>query len=80
VLVGALTSPPGEEGEVDGVLRPGSCAEVDVDSFAREVRCTLAPGELVVDALVPTDQDCPLSTQSHLDRLGLGRACLVPRP
>ena len=80
VLVGALTSPPGEEGEVDGVLRPGSCAEVDVDSFAREVRCTLAPGELVVDALVPTDQDCPLSTRSHLDRLGLGRACLVPRP
>ncbi|MFZ8876254.1 MAG: J domain-containing protein [Ilumatobacteraceae bacterium] len=80
VLVGALTSPPGEEGVVDGVLRPGSCAEIDVESFAREVPCTLEPGELVVDALVPTDQDCPLSTRSHLDRLGLGRACLVPRP
>ncbi len=80
VLLGALTSPPSDDAVVDGVLRAGSCAEVDAASFAREVPCTLAPGELVVEALVPTDQDCPLSTLSHLDRLGLGRACLVPRP
>ncbi|MGA0356085.1 MAG: J domain-containing protein [Ilumatobacteraceae bacterium] len=80
VLVGALTSSPEAEGEVDGILRTGSCAEVDRDSFAREVPCTLEPGELVVEALIPTDQDCPLTTLSHLDRLGLGRACLSPRP
>ena len=80
VMVGALTSPPEAEGEIDGILRAGSCAVVDADSFAREVPCTLQAGELIVEALIPTDQDCPLTTRGHLDRLGLGRACLTPRP
>ena len=70
----AFTDPPSEE-PPDGILRAGSCVEIELNNDVREVACTGAD-DLVVKFVIPTDGRCPLGTLAHRDRLGLGTACL----
>lgn len=75
VLAASVLSSPGEPRPPDGVLRPGSCAAIEPNGDAVEVRCTVE-ADLVVERLVPTGERCPTGTVGHRDRLGLGTACL----
>ena len=75
VLVSAaLTDSPSEE-PPDGILRVGSCVEIEPNLDAREVDCSTSP-ELVVRLLLPTGSTCPAPYMTHRDRLGLGTACV----
>jgi molecular chaperone DnaJ len=79
VIVGAVFTDPPAEPAPDGILRSGSCVELEVNGDAREVACT-GDGDLVVRQLVPLDARCPVGTAAHRDRLGLGTACVVEPP
>ena len=62
----------------DGIIRSGSCVEIEPNSDAREVACDSESGVLrVVEVLVPLDATCPSGTVGHRDRLGLGIACVA---
>jgi molecular chaperone DnaJ len=76
VLVGAALRDPPKERPPDGLLRPGSCVEVDPSGEASEVNCR-GEGDLVVAAVVAFDAACPPGTEPHRDRQGLGLACVV---
>ena len=76
VLLGAVFTDPGEEPGPDGLLRTGSCVEIEPNGDAREVRCS-GTGDIVVRVLVPIDAECPGGTEPHRDRQGLGTACVV---
>jgi molecular chaperone DnaJ len=76
VIVSAALAGPEDPLLPDGVLRSGSCVEIDAVGFAREVTCLGDGSDRVVEVLVPTDSVCPVGTVGHLDRLGLGRACV----
>jgi molecular chaperone DnaJ len=75
VLSSALAGPE-DPAVPDGVLRSGSCVEIDQLGFAREISCLGDGTDRTVRVLVPTDAVCPAGTVGHLDRLGLGRACI----
>lgn len=75
VLVAAAFNDPPSQEPPDGILRPGSCVEIEVNGDAREVTCT-GDGDVVVEVLVPTSARCPTGTLGHRDRLGLGIACI----
>jgi len=75
VLVAAVFNDPPSEEPPDGILRPGSCVEIEANGDAREVACT-GDGDVVVEVLVPTSARCPTGTLGHRDRLGLGIACI----
>lgn len=70
----AFTDPPSEE-PPDGILRVGSCVEVEGNLDVREVACT-GDGDVVVDLVLPTDARCPAGLGSYRDRLGLGTVCI----
>jgi molecular chaperone DnaJ len=76
VLLGAIFTDPPAERPPDGLLRSGSCVAIEVNGDAREVRCEGA-GDLAVRQLVPLDARCPVGTEPHRDRQGLGTACIV---
>jgi molecular chaperone DnaJ len=78
VVLSAALAGPEDPALPDGVLRSGSCVEIDQLGFAREVSCSGDGADRVVRVLVPTDSVCPAGTAGHLDRLGLGRACVEP--
>lgn len=74
LVASAFTDPPSEE-PPDGILRAGSCVEIEPNNDVREVACT-GDDDLVVKYLIPIDGRCPVGTLAHRDRLGLGTACL----
>lgn len=76
VILSAALAGPLTDVEPDGVIRSGSCVEIDSAGFAREVACSGANADQVVRDLVPTDAVCGDGTVGYLDRLGLGRVCL----
>lgn len=70
----AFTDSPSDE-PPDGILRIGSCVEVEQNYDVREVDCSISPG-LVVRQMLPTGATCPQPLATHRDRLGLGTACI----
>ncbi len=76
VLIGAaFVDPPADE-VPDGILRSGSCVQIEPNGDAREIRCT-GVDDVVVELLIPIDARCPADTEPHRDRLGLGTACIA---
>jgi hypothetical protein len=78
VLVSATRDSSSGDEPPDGIIRPGSCVEIETNGDAREVACDAEAGAgLVVEVLVPLDAPCPSGTVGHRDRLGLGIACIA---
>lgn len=77
VLVSSALAGPDSDAEPDGVLRAGSCVDINNVGFAVEVNCIGDGNDLVVSRLVPTDAVCGDGSLGYLDRLGLGRVCLT---
>jgi molecular chaperone DnaJ len=75
VLVLSLFSSPQPPGAPDNVLQGGSCVNIDAGGDAFEVNCD-KPHMAVVVKLVPFDAACPLGTELHRDRQGMGNACV----
>lgn len=76
VLLGAILFDGPREQQPDGIIRSGSCVEIESNNYVREVACT-GQDDLVVDQLIPIDRRCPAGTSPHPDRLGLGLACVI---
>lgn len=72
----ALVESPTDEAP-DGILRVGSCVQVEANSDVREIACG-PDAELVVRLVIPTDARCPPAYSPYRDRLGLGTACVEP--
>ena len=72
----ALIESPEDEAP-DGILRIGSCVEVEANTDVREIACG-PEAELVVRLVIPTDATCPAAYLAYRDRLGLGTACVEP--
>jgi hypothetical protein len=78
VLISATRDSSSGDEPPDGIIRPGSCVEIETNGDAREVACDAASSaSLVVEVLVPLDATCPSGTVGHRDRLGLGIACIA---
>ena len=75
VLVLSLFSSPQPPGAPDNVLQGGSCVNIDAGGDAFEVNCD-QPHMAVVERLVPFDAACPMDTELHRDRQGMGNACV----
>jgi hypothetical protein len=75
VLVLSLFSSPQPPGAPDNVLQGGSCVNIDAGGDAFEVNCD-KPHMAVVERLVPFDAVCPMDTELHRDRQGMGNACV----
>lgn len=75
VLIAHAFTKPAEPGRPDQLLQYGSCVQIDRESYVVEVSCS-GPYDGVVEAFVAIDQTCPATLQSHLDRQGMGRACV----
>jgi hypothetical protein len=56
-------------------LQGGSCVNIDAGGDAFEVNCD-KPHMAVVERLVPFDAVCPMDTEQHRDRQGMGNACV----
>lgn len=81
VFTASLLFEPSPEREPSGVLRAGSCVEVQANNDVREVRCTGdSRRDLVVETLVPYDERCPGGTASYRDAMGRGLACVRQTP
>ena len=74
LFAAAFNDPPGTE-VPDGILRVGSCVEVEQNFDVREIACT-GVDDLVVDLVLPTDATCPTGLGQFRDRLGLGAVCI----
>jgi len=79
VFTAYAVGPGGDDDDVDGVLRAGSCVRLDLQSLAFEVPCD-RPHYGVVEQLLPFDAHCPSGTESHPDQGGQGLACVTPAP
>lgn len=75
VLVLSLFSSPQPPGAPDNVLQGGSCVNIDAGGDAFEVNCDQRH-MAVVERLVPFDAVCPMDTELHRDRQGMGNACV----
>jgi molecular chaperone DnaJ len=75
VLILSLFSSPQPPGAPDNVLQGGSCVNIDAGGDAFEVNCD-KPHMAVVQRLVPFDAVCPMDTELHRDRQGMGNACV----
>jgi hypothetical protein len=76
VLIAHAFTEPAAPGVPDQLLQNGSCVQIDRESFVVEVSCA-GPHDGVVEAFVAIDQTCPATMESHLDRQGMGRACIT---
>jgi len=77
VVVLAQFTDPGAPRGPDGIIEIGSCVSIEPNGDAREVACTMDPAvDLVVEAFVPFDAQCPTGTEPHRDRQGMGVACV----
>jgi molecular chaperone DnaJ len=70
-----FTDPPGTE-PPDGILRIGSCVEIQANTDVREVACTNTDDDVVVELFLPMGATCPGGLGAFRDRLGLGTACI----
>lgn len=77
VLVLAAFGKPSEPQGPDNLLQSGSCVDIASDGSAFEVSCD-GPHQRVVRQLVAFDETCPLDTEPHRDRQGMGMACTDP--
>lgn len=77
ILVANAFTEPAAPGVPDQLIQVGSCVQIDRESFAIEVACG-GPHDALVESFVAIDQTCPATTQSHLDRQGMGKACVRP--
>ncbi len=75
ILVASVFNDPPATEVPDGILRIGSCAEIEPNEMAREVACT-GVGDTVVQYVIPTDGTCPSGLGGYPDRLGLGTICI----
>ncbi len=75
VLVAHAFTEPAEPGVPDQLIQTGSCVQIDREGFAVEVSCA-GPHSAVVESFVAFDQTCPIETVGHLDRQGMGKACV----
>ncbi len=75
VLVAHAFTEPAEPGVPDQLIQAGSCVQIDREGFAVEVSCA-GPHAAVVESFVAFDQTCPAETLAHLDRQGMGKACV----
>lgn len=66
---------PGTEAP-DGILRIGSCVEIQPDTDVREVACTNTGDDVVIELFLPLGATCPGGLGAFRDRLGLGTACI----
>jgi molecular chaperone DnaJ len=80
VLIGVALYEPADEPPPDNLLGPGSCVQIEGNGDAREVNCTGAEDELVVQALVGLDDRCPTGSAGYRDRQGRGLACVTSLP
>lgn len=70
-----FTDPPGTE-PPDGILRIGSCVEIEANNDVREVACTNSDADVVIELFLPMGATCPGGLGAFRDRLGLGTACI----
>jgi hypothetical protein len=77
VFTAYALGPGQDDGDVDGVLRAGSCVRLDLQSLAFEVPCD-GPHYGVVERLAPFDAWCPADTEGHPDQGGQGLVCVTP--
>ena len=75
LILAAFSKPSGPQGP-DNLLQSGSCVDIAADGSAFEVSCD-GPHQRVVQQLVAFDEECPLDTEPHRDRQGMGMACTV---
>ena len=78
VVIGHALAGPSPPVRPDGILTPADCVMLPGNFEAVEVSCAGAH-DAVVQALIPSDQTCPASTETYRDRQGLGNACVVRR-
>lgn len=82
-IVGVLTlhafSKPSGPVPPDLLIVAGSCVDIDREQFASEVSCD-GPHDGRVRQLVAFDRECPSDTMGHLDRQGMGKACVDYSP
>lgn len=76
VIVNAALSKPDRVVPPDNLLEAGSCVSIEDNNDAREVLCD-GSHDGVVRALVALDATCPVGTEAHRDRQGMGIACVV---
>jgi molecular chaperone DnaJ len=74
----AFSKPTGPV-QPDLLLVAGSCVDIDREQFATEVSCD-GPHDASVRQLVAFDRECPSDTVGHLDRQGMGKACVDYSP
>jgi len=74
----AVSKPSGPV-QPDLLLVAGSCVDIDREQFVAEVSCD-GPHDGNVRQLVPFDRECPSDTMGHLDRQGMGKACVDYSP
>lgn len=77
VILGVILQSPTTPLPVDNVLGPGSCVVLQTNGDAAEVACT-GTHDAVVQVLVPVGDRCPVGTEPHRDRQGMGTACVTP--
>lgn len=70
----ALSESPRDE-EPDGILRVGSCVEIESNGDVREISCATDDTH-VVGLVLPTGSTCPPAYATHRGRLGLGAVCV----
>lgn len=75
VVVVDATSSPATPSKPDQLLQSGSCVVIDSRSEAVEVSCGDAH-DGVVRQLIAFDRTCPIDTEPHRDRQGMGLACV----
>jgi molecular chaperone DnaJ len=75
ILFAATFNDPPSTEVPDGILRVGSCVEVEPNFAVREVACTGAD-DLVVDLVLPTDATCPTGRSQYRDRLSSATVCI----
>ncbi len=75
VLVNAALTEPGSEPPPDNLMEVGSCVDILDNGDAKEVLCSGPNDGLVVD-LLPVDSICPLNSEVHRDRQGMGDICV----
>jgi molecular chaperone DnaJ len=76
VIVNAALAEPDAVVPPDNLLEPGSCVSIEDNGDAREVLCNGA-NDGVVKAFIALDATCPVGTERHRDRQGMGLACVV---
>lgn len=77
VLLLSVVSTPSEPSRPDQLLQTGSCVVIDETDAVSEVSCD-DEHDAVVRQLVAFDKQCPVGTQTHRDRQGMGWACVEP--